>query len=181
MILLVNACVRREKSRTRRLAQIFLPNEFSEVVLEQENLRPLDSAGLEQRNRLLDEGRLDDPLFRYAHQFSQADLIVIAAPYWDLAFPALLKCYLEAITVNGITFKYDQEGRPLGLCQAQKLIYVTTSGGYIGEFNLGYTYIQALAAMLGISKTEFAGAEGLDIWGNDPETILQQAILKYIK
>ncbi len=181
MLLLIDACVRGKESRTRRLAQAFLPDEFSEVVLEKENLQPLNLAGLEQRNRLLDEGRLDDPLFRYAHQFSQADLIVIAAPYWDLAFPALLKCYLEKIMVNGITFRYAEDGRPVGLCRAEKLIYVTTSGGYIGEFNLGYTYIQALAAMLGISRTEFAGAEGLDIWGNNPETILQQAILKYTK
>ncbi len=145
------------------MAQAFLPDEFSEVLLEQEALQTLNLAGLEQRNQLLEEIRLDDPLFQCARQFSQANLIIIAAPYWDLAFPALLKYYLENMMIQGITFRHAEDGNSIGLCQAEKLIYVTTSGGYIVKFNLGHTYVQALATILGISKTEFAGAEGLDI------------------
>lgn len=42
-------------------------------------------------------------MFKYAKQFAEADEIVIAAPYWDLAFPATVRIYFEAITVTGIT------------------------------------------------------------------------------
>ena len=41
-------------------------------------------------------------MFDLASQFQQADEIVIAAPYWDLSFPAILKLYLENIYVTGV-------------------------------------------------------------------------------
>ena len=52
-------------------------------------------------------------------QFAAADVIVIAAPYWDLMFPAVLKTYLENITVTGITFCYSDQGRPQSMCKAK--------------------------------------------------------------
>lgn len=79
---------------------------------------------------LLKDGKFDDPMFRYAKQFANADEIVVAAPFWDLSFPAKLKIYLEQIAVAGITFRYTN-GRPTGLCKAKKLTYITTSGGPI--------------------------------------------------
>ena len=42
-------------------------------------------------------------MFDYANAMAQADMIVIAAPYWDMSFPASLKIFLEAASVVGIT------------------------------------------------------------------------------
>lgn len=53
---------------------------------------------------------------RLAEQFAQADEIVVAAPYWDLSFPSILKVYLERVCVTGITFHYV-ENREEGLCR----------------------------------------------------------------
>ena len=87
-------------------------------------------------------------MFKYAKQFADSDTIVIAAPYWDLMFPALLKIYFEAITVTGITFKYSPEGQPIGLCKAKRLIYLTTAGGRVfDELNLGFDYSKKLATL----------------------------------
>ena len=61
-------------------------------------------------------GDYRDPLFRYAKQFAQAADIVVAAPYWDLSFPSILKVYLEQICVTGLTFQYTPEGIPEILC-----------------------------------------------------------------
>ena len=179
-ILFVNACVRSD-SRTYRLARRILGKlngNVTEVNLEKENIQPLTSKTLEKRVKLLIDKHYDDEFLRYARQFAQADVIVIAAPFWDLSFPALLKCYVEAITVSGITFKYTEKGI-LGLCQAKKLIYVSTSGGYIPDNNFGYGYFQSLAENLyGISETQFFKAEGLDIIGNNVEEIMQQSLTK---
>lgn len=178
-ILFINACVRPE-SRTRRLAEKVLEIEegnVTEVNLENEAIIPLDGRRLEFREKMLELGDISDEMFKYAKQFAQADKIVIAAPYWDLQFPALLKLYLEAITVSGVTFKYGPEGYPSGLCNAKKLIYVTTSGGGIGDFNLGYDYIKLMAqGMFGIGDVRFVSAQNLDIEGNDPEAILAEAM-----
>ena len=73
----------------------------------------------------------------FQKQVVAADVIVMAAPYWDLAFPTKIRAYLEEITVSGITFRYGADGIPLGLCQAKRLIYVTTAGGPIIQ-NFGF-------------------------------------------
>ena len=55
-----------------------------------------------------------------------------------------MKCYLEQICVTGLTFTFSSKGIPGGLCHADSLHYVTTSGGSIGELNLGYEYLEKL-------------------------------------
>ena len=98
---------------------------------------------------------------------------MIAAPYWDFGFPALLKIYLEQITVAGITFCYDG-GRPKGLCRAKKLFYVTTAGGPI-LWDFGYPYVRSLAENLyGIENVICISAENLDIDGADITGILEK-------
>ena len=82
----------------------------------------------EQRQRLLEEGDLSHPRFRYAHEFAAADRIVLAAPFWDLSFPALVKIYIENVSVDGITFGCNESGC-FGTCRAEKLMYITTRGG----------------------------------------------------
>ena len=112
-------------------------------------------------------------MFEYARQFSEADEIVIAAPFWDLSFPAVLKAYLEKINVSGITFRYTSEGMPEGLCKAKKLYYVTAAGGNFFPESFGFGYIKALAQnFYGISDVELIKAAGLDIEGADVESIL---------
>ena len=104
-------------------------------------------------------------------------MIVIAAPYWDLSFPAVLKAYFEQINVLGLTFEYTADGRPRGLCKARKLIYVTTAGGPILSDEYGFGYVKALAQnFYGIPDVRQIRAEGLDIIGADAERILREAM-----
>lgn len=177
-VLFVNGCVR-EESRTERLARKLLEQlsgEVEEVVLETEGIQPLNRDTLRERSNCIENGAMGAVILRYARQFAQADEIVIAAPYWDLSFPAIVKNYLEAVTVNGITFCYTEEGYPSGLCKAKKLYYVTTAGGPILQWNMGYDYIKALSKLYyGIEETVCLTAENLDIVGADVEQIMVQA------
>ena len=177
MILFVNGCVR-ENSRTLELAQAVLAKEsdaIEEVRLYPDGPNGLNAETLRLRDALLTNQELDHPMFRWARQFAAADTIVIAAPYWDLAFPAKVRAYLEEVTVSGITFRYGENGIPQGLCRAKRLIYVTTAGGPIFQ-NYGYEYIKALAqGFYGIPDVSLVRAEGLDIRGADPEAIMTRA------
>ena len=175
-VLFINACAR-EGSRTLALAKNVmkdLPGELTEVNLNLESLAPLDGARLAQRDALARMGELDAPMFGLARQFAAADEIVIAAPFWDLSFPAMLKIYLEQITVPGITFHYVN-GRPAGLCRAKRLTYVTTSGGPILQ-DFGYAYVKALAqGFYGIEKTLCVRAENLDVEEISAQELLARA------
>ena len=175
MNLFVNACVR-EQSRTLRIAKEILKeydDEFLELDLNEENVQPLSRWRLMSRDRLLDEGKLDAPMFRYAHQFAEADEIVIAAPYWDIGFPAMLKIYLENVTVAGVTFCYNNN-KPVGLCKVKRLTYVTTAGGPIAS-DYGYNYVQALVkGFFGVKKTRLIQAQNLDVDGITVETVMDR-------
>lgn len=178
MILYINACVRKE-SRTDQIARALLQKlsePYEELFLPNESLLPLDEERLAQRTRLIESGQYDDPMFDYAKQFAHADVIVIAAPFWDLSFPAILKTYLENIYVTGVVSQYGADGRPHGLCNAKKLYYITTAGGqYTPDYS--YDYIKELATVhFGIKETELIKAEMLDVEGYDPEEIVRTAI-----
>ena len=177
-ILYINACVRKE-SRTKRLADYLLSlldGKTEEVRLEEIRFGVSDAHFISERDRLLSAGQFDHPMFDLARSFAAADWIVIAAPFWDLSFPAAVKQYFEQINAVGITFRYTEFGDPLGLCKAKKLYYVTTAGGTISSDAFGYGYVKALAqTFYGIPDTEMISAEGLDLMGADPEAILQAA------
>lgn len=181
MILFINACVRGD-SRTKKLAD-YLLSETSEPIdelrLEDIEFPAVDESFLIKRDRLISKREFDNPMFYLARQFAQADIIVIAAPYWDLSFPASLKQYFEQINVNGVTFTYSAEGFPVGLCKAQKLFYITTAGGSYVPEEFGYGYVKALSnSFYGIEDVELIKAVGLDIDGADEAKIIQECINK---
>lgn len=177
-ILFVNACPR-QNSRTKRLADYLLTQlrgSVHERNLAAATLLPLTEETLTLRATLAGQGDFAHPLFQPAKEFAAADVIVVAAPFWDLSFPALLKLYIEHINIVGLTFAYHTNGRPYGLCKAQKLYYITTSGGPILNEAYGYGYLQALAKdFYGISETYCIKAENLDIENADEAHILRQA------
>lgn len=179
-ILFVNACMR-PVSRTLELARHVLTKldgELTELSLYNENIPPLDMTLLQAREAAVRSGDRAADALRYAVQFAAADTVVVAAPYWDLLFPAVVRTYFEAVTVSGVTFRYTPEGVPQGLCKAKRLIYVTTAGGPIGAYNLGFDYVKSLAKLYyGIPEATCFTAEFLDIIGADVPAIMDAAKL----
>lgn len=177
-ILYVNGCVRRE-SRTRRLAERLLSKldrPYEEVDLEKIDFPVVDEEYLSKRDRLISKGEFQDPMFDLARQFAEAETVVIAVPFWDLSFPALLKQYLEVINAVDIAFRYSEEGVPVGLCRADRLFYVTTAGGSYVPEDFGFGYVKALAQnYYGIQNVRLIQAVGLDIYGADVDSIMREA------
>lgn len=183
--LFVNACIRGEDSRTYQLCRDYIEKfkeakknadwTFEEVNLNDMDLQPLNKERLANRDRLAREKKFADQEFDLARQIIEADHILIGAPYWDLAFPAKLKIYIERCSVTGLTFIYSPEGIPEGQCRAKSLSYVTTSGSAIKDFNFGYEYMKGICTLFGIKKTYFASAEELDIIGKDVPKIMAEA------
>jgi FMN-dependent NADH-azoreductase len=191
-VLYINACVR-EESRTKKLADHLIRNleiqfhekahrnnqeefEVCEIILENEGLKPLDGTGLEKRNAAVAAGDYSAPVFGYAKKLLDADAIVIAAPYWDLSFPASLKVFFENVTVDGLTFHYTEEGFPEGFCKAERLYYVTTAGGPVVSDEYGFGYVRDIAKFYyGIPEAVQFKAEYLDVIGADVDGIMMKA------
>lgn len=180
-LLLIDCCIRKEESRTKRIMDAFMsavPDDCAveHLVLTEENLAPLTGDFFAQRQRLLENHDYTHPRFRYAKQFAAADIIVIAAPFWDLAFPALLKIYIEQVSLDGITFGADETGL-VGLCRATDMVFLTARGGfYTGDaLEMGSRYLDALHTFFGIGRYRCIAADGMDVAGFDAKAALEKA------
>jgi FMN-dependent NADH-azoreductase len=174
-VLYINSCIRKN-SRTKKLADYLLKKtggEVKEIVLIKEKLRPISARFLKKREKLISEGNFTDKMFSYAKDFISADIIIVAAPYWDLSFPSILKVFFEHINVLKLVFDYSNKGQIVSMCKAKKLYYVTSKGGY-GPDDFGFEYIKALCkTFYGINEVHLFSAEGLDLHNNDVEEILK--------
>ena len=171
-LLFVDCCIsqRGPESRTRALAEAYLtafreahPDWEVETVTQETllALRPFSADMLDQRDALASVGAFDAPVFDLARQFRGADRIVVAAPFWDLSFPAALRTYIEYISANGLTYHYDETGCH-GDCRAERLVYLTSGGDFEREDSVGVVYWRQLAAMFGIPRFDYVFAGGLD-------------------
>ena len=182
-LLFLYACMRgQEVSRTARLCRRFL-EEYRALRPETRIVRRdltgaelpvMTAARAEERDALARAGS-DSPLLAPAREVAGSDLILVGAPYWDLSFPAALKVYLEWSSVLGITFRYAEDGRQVGLSRARALVYLTTAGGPVEGQNYGFDYLRGLAGMFGIPDSRCVAAENLDVLGTDVEQVLRQA------
>lgn len=187
MLLFVDCCIsyRGDRSRTHALCRAFLeeykkahPAEDIETVnLQRMGLKPFDQFSTDDRNALRNVKAFDSPIFKLARQFKQADRIVVGTPLRDLTFPAMLRIYIEYICVREVTYHYEN-GRSKGDCMAQKLAYLTVSGGPEPEENLGVEYWRQLCDRFGIPGYEYVTAYGLDIEPEKSEEIMRTACEK---
>ncbi len=183
-LLYVDSCVNRETSRTEQLAQVLIKRlveeesyELETLVLEEADLTPLTGKLVLERSEGTAAGDFSHPVFRFAKQFAAADAVVFAAPYWDFSFPSMFKIYLELLCSQGVTFNYSPEGVPTGLVRATKAYYVTTAGGYAGEYDFGWEQVRAICQQFfGIQDVRCFRAEGLDIVTNDVAQIMVEAL-----
>ena len=165
--LYIDCCIRGEESRSARLAQAFLENlspeyEVTHRCLMEEALYPLTAETLRQRDALLAQGKTDHPRFRFAHEIAEADLVIMAAPFWDLSFPAALRTYIEYISANGLTYHYEMDGCH-GDCRSAGLVYLTSGGDVERPESLGVLYWRQLCAMFGIGRFDDVFGGGLDL------------------
>ena len=175
-LLFVDCCISvHAVSRTKLLADVFLSawqaahpeDEIETLDLKTLNLQPLNAQMAAERENT----PTDSPVFALARQFAAADRIVIAAPFWELSFPAQLRLYIEHIAAAGITFGYAPQGQ-IGLCRAEKLLFLTTAGGPMEGQNCGSDHWRALCPFFGIGEYHFLGAPMQDVAEIDHASIL---------
>lgn len=97
----------------------------------------------------------------YTMQFLSSDVIVVANPLWNMSVPTRLKAWIDTVCRAGVTFRYDSEGRAVGLAAGRRVVHLQASGGHFGGKDPACSYLRAVFKFLGCEFEQLA-AEGMD-------------------
>lgn len=164
-LLYIDACIRDELSRTKRIATPIVEAlkqkyEVQTLVINDLDLSIVKKELITKRNN----GVIDPQVMSWAESVRDADRIVIAAPFWDMSFPAALKNFLELCSIFDVTFKSDEK-TCYGNCKAEKMLYITTRGMDISTGDVleqGTPYLKAISWLWGIGPMQVISAQNMD-------------------
>ena len=105
-------------------------------------------------------------------EIKSADIVVIGAPMYNFSIPSTLKNYFDAITKAGITFKYNEQGQPVGFLSNKKTYIIISRGGKYKEQGITFQedYLKMQLGFIGLTDIKFIFVEGLAM-GLSPEII----------
>ncbi|EJT6500871.1 FMN-dependent NADH-azoreductase [Clostridium perfringens] len=189
-VLYIKANIKNEgESRTFKVADSFVEeykknNPEDEIItldLYKENIDFLRADDLGKLFGPKDEESKNNSILKYAYQFADADKYIIAAPMWNLSFPAILKAYIDYVSVSGITFKYTAEG-PVGLLNNKKAVHIVSRGGGYDNspYEMGDRYLRTILGFFGIKDIETIAIDNLDVMGVNVKEKVEEGIEKAI-
>ena len=182
-LVFINACIRQGDSRTLGVAKPLLAQlgkryAITQIDLTQRNILPINAEIFHTRGTV----GISEEDAAWAKAVAEADRIVVAAPFWDMSFPSVLKAFFEHISVPGITFENNPDGTTRGNCRASKLLYVTTRGMEIpteSALDQGTPYLKALCWLWGIPEVYTVAAWGMDVKeSSQVQKALEEAVLR---
>lgn len=187
-VLYIKANIKNEgESRTFKVSDSFVEeykknNPEDEIItldLYKENIDFLRADDLGKLFGPKDEESKNNSILKYAYQFADADKYIIAAPMWNLSFPAILKAYIDYVSVSGITFKYTAEG-PVGLLNNKKAVHIVSRGGGYDNspYEMGDRYLRTILGFFGIKDIEIIAIDNLDVMGVNVEEKVEEGIEK---
>ncbi|MDM0621944.1 FMN-dependent NADH-azoreductase [Clostridium perfringens] len=189
-VLYVKANIKNEgESRTFKVSDSFVEeykknNPEDEIItldLYKENIDFLRVDDLGKLFGPKDEESKNNSILKYAYQFADADKYIIAAPMWNLSFPAILKAYIDYVSVSGITFKYTAEGA-VGLLNNKKAVHIVSRGGGYDNspYEMGDRYLRTILGFFGIKDIETIAIDNLDVMGVNVKEKVEEGIEKAI-
>ncbi len=167
--MVIDSCMR-EGSRTRRILRAAMEvlsgrYDVETVDVNALALPPVTPETLAERS----SGVVPEETVAVARRIASADRLVIAAPFWDMSFPAALMAFFENISLFGVTF--TDNGRTCeGLCRCRRVMYITTRGMDIetgSARDQGSSYIGALSSLWGLGEVITVAAWNLDYLQGD--------------
>lgn len=185
-VLYIKANIKNDgESRTFKVSDNFVEeykkrnpeDEIIELDLYKENIDFLRPEDLGKIFGPKDEESKNNPILKYAYQFAEADKYIVAAPMWNLSMPAILKAYIDYVSVTGITFKYTAEG-PVGLLNNKKAVHIVARGGEYANapYEMGDRYLKTIFAFFGVTDMETIAIENVDVVGADVQAKVNEAI-----
>jgi FMN-dependent NADH-azoreductase len=121
----------------------------------------------------------------YIPEVMAADFIVVGMPMYNFSIPTQLKSWIDRILIANKTFKYGENGAPVGLVPAGKKVFVAstrggmyTPGNPAAPFDHQEPLLLAALGFIGLRDVTIIRAEGLAIPGKKEPAL--EAALKEI-
>lgn len=101
--------------------------------------------------------------------FLDADIVVIGAGLYNLTISSALKAWIDRIVILNKTFRYSDEGFPIGLATDKSVILCVSRGGFYAEgspaapMEMCEKYLRAIFGFIGVQKLEVLVADGVSI------------------
>ena len=164
-LVVIDACIRGEASRTRRIAEPVIEALAKRYEIVRFDLTKMDLAPLTPETYAQREaGIVPAWAVEAAKTLAEADRILVAAPFWDMSFPAVVKVFFEHTSLFDITFT-DNGRSCVGKCKCEKVMYVTTRGMNIPTGDAreqGSSYLHALSQLWDLGTVLTVAAWNLD-------------------
>ena len=125
-----------------------------------EGICPLTPESFKARG----EGKIPAWALECARTIAKADRILIAAPFWDMDIPAVLKAFFEQTSLFDVTFT-DNGKECVGLCRCSRVLFVTTRGMAIPTRDpreQATPYLAALSSLWGLGDVTTVAATAMD-------------------
>ncbi len=169
-LLYIDACIRDEASRTKKIASALMGElmkkyETETLVINDLPLEVVQKELIERRLR----NDIPEVVIAWANKIREADRIVISAPFWDMSVPAALKVFIELCSILNITFK-DNGRTCYGNCQCEKVLFITTRGMDISTgdpLDQATSYLKALSWLWGLGSLSVVSAQNMDYVSED--------------
>lgn len=183
-LLYIDACIRGAVSRTRRVAEPIIEALSARYDVETLELNALELDVVQKelcQQRI--NGNQGEKALSWARKVRDADRIVIAAPFWDMSFPAALKVFLELCSIVDITFTAGAD-RCYGNCKAEKMLYITTRGMNFATgdpLEQATPYLKAISWLWGIGELQVVAAYNMDYvsqeaWEEKVQTAIREGL-----
>lgn len=181
-ILFINSCYNYEKSRTLYFAKKIFEKfdidskfDFEEVKLKDLHLLPLSEEKLNTRFDLANKNLFDMDMLTYSKKVLSADIVVIAAPFYDFSYPSILKLFIENISMPNLMYNYTNEGYQ-GYARGRKFIYITTRGANMPDSeDFGYLNLDRMFKLFGFKESQLISFGGTDFY-EDPYKKIDEAV-----
>ena len=89
---------------------------------------------------------------------TEADVIVVAFPLWNLTIPAPLHTFIDYIYQAGFMFKYNEEGQAVQLLTDKKFVVLNARGGYYSS-----PEAQPMEMSVNFIKNVLGGVAGMEL------------------
>lgn len=185
-ILFINSCYNEEKSRTIYLANKLFEKfdidskfDFEEIKLKDLHLLPLSEEKLKVRFDLANKKLFDMEMLTYSKKILSADVVVIAAPFYDFSYPSILKLFIENVSMPNLMYTYTKDGYE-GFARGRKFIYITTRGSELPDSeDFGYLNLDRMFKLFGFKESQLISFGGTDFY-EDPKNKIDE-LVKTIK